>query len=216
MLESMIENPRPTRAEITDVANAVLDGTDAVMLSAESASGKYPFKAIRTMHEIIRDVENNRETYYKISLENEYLTVPGAIGASAALSALKVDAKVIVCLTTTGKTANMISGYRPKARIIAVTDSMTTLNRLELVWGIQCLPIMPYSSLEGVVAQVEKLLLQNGLAKTGDLIVMTKGQPISDGAKTNTLYIFTLGGENIPKLDEDILPLRCRSLEAEY
>jgi pyruvate kinase len=216
MLESMIENPRPTRAEITDVANAVLDGTDAVMLSAESASGKYPFKAIRTMHDIIIDVEKNQETYYKISLESEFLTMPGAIGASAALSALKVDAKVIVCLTTTGKTANMISGYRPKARIVAVTDSMVTLNRLELVWGIQCLPILPYATLEDVVSQVEQALIQYGLAKTGDRIVMTMGQPISAAAKTNVLYLFTLGGESIPKVEESELPLRCVVLEKEF
>lgn len=216
MLESMIENPRPTRAEITDVANAVLDGTDAVMLSAESASGKFPFRAIRTMHDIIVDVEKNQESYYKISLESEFLSVAGAIGASAALSALKLDAKVIVCLTTSGRTANMISGYRPRARIIAVTDNLATLNRLELVWGIQCLPIEPYATLEHVVSQVEELLIQYGLAKTGDKIVMTKGQPISDGAKTNTLYIFTLGGETIQRMDDLEIPLRCQLLEASF
>ncbi len=216
MLESMIENPRPTRAEITDVANAVLDGTDAVMLSAESASGKYPFRAIRTMHDIIKDVEKNQENYYKISLENEFLSVAGAIGASAALSALKLDAKVIVCLTTSGRTANMISGYRPKSRIIAVTDNLSTLNRLELVWGIQCLPINPYQTLEDVVSQVERLLIQYGLAKTGDKVVMTKGQPISEGAKTNTLYIFTLGGESIQRITDNELPLRCQLVESSF
>lgn len=216
MLESMIENPRPTRAEITDIANAVLDGTDAVMLSAESASGKFPFKAIRTMHEIILDVETNFEKYYKLNLENEFLSVPGAIGASAALSALKIDAKVIVCLTTSGRTANMISGYRPKARIIAVTDNISTLNRLELVWGIQCLPLQPYANLEDVVSQVERMLIQYGLAKTGDKIVMTKGQPISDGAKTNTLYIFALGGETVTRLDDDHVPWRCREVDPQF
>lgn len=214
MLESMIENPRPTRAEITDVANAVLDGTDAVMLSAESASGKYPFKAIRTMHEIITEVEQNQENYYKISLDSEFLSIAGAIGASAALSALKLDAKVILCLTTTGRTANIISAYRPRARIIAVTDNISTLNRLELVWGIQCLPIEPYQTLEEVVSQVEKILIEYGLAKTGDKIIMTKGQPIADGAKTNTLYIFTLGGEGIARLDDQNVPLRCRAFES--
>jgi pyruvate kinase len=216
MLESMIENPRPTRAEITDVANAVLDGSDAVMLSAESASGKYPFRAIRTMHDIIMEVEQNQKNYYKISLDSEFLSVAGAIGASAALSALKLDAKVILCLTTTGRTANIISGYRPRARIIAVTDSLSTLNRLELVWGIQCLPIQPYSTLEEVVSQVEKMLIEFGLAKTGDKIIMTKGQPIADGAKTNTLYIFTLGGEKFNRLENEDVPLRCLSKEDQF
>ncbi len=215
MLDSMVENPRPTRAEITDVANAVLDGSDALMLSAESASGKYPFKCIRTMHEIIREVEQSNERYYKISLDNEFLGVAGAVGASASLSALKLDAKVIVCLTTSGKTANIISGFRPKARIIAVTDNFTTLNRLEILWGLQTLLINPYKKIEDVVSQVEERLIQYGLAKTGDKIVLTLGQPILDAAKTNTLFIFTLGGEKLTRLVEDKIPLRCRS-EVEF
>lgn len=210
MLDSMIENPRPTRAEITDVANAVLDGSDALMLSAETASGKFPFKCIGTMHEIIREVEGNQENYYKISLESEFLSVAGAIGASASLSALKLDAKVIVCLTTTGRTANIISGFRPKARIVAVTDNFSTLNRLELVWGIQTLPIGPYQNLQEVVAQVEAMLINYGLAKTGDKVLMTFGEPIADASKTNTLYIFNLGGEQHAKLSEADIPLRCR------
>jgi len=215
MLDSMVENPRPTRAEITDVANSVLDGTDATMLSAETASGKYPFKCIRTMHEIIRDVEQNQEQYYKISLENEFLSVAGAVGASASLSALKLDAKVIVCLTTSGKTANIISGFRPKARIIAVTDNLATLNRLEIIWGLQTLLIQPYQTMEDVTRQVERLLIQYGLAKTGDKIVLTLGQPISDGAKTNALYIFTLGGETLERWDDSEIPLRCQT-EVEF
>lgn len=210
MLESMITNPRPTRAEITDVANAVLDGTDAVMLSAESASGKFPFRAIQTMHEIIRDVENNFEKYYRISMDAEFLTDAGAIGASASLSAMKLDAKVIVCLTTTGKTANIISGYRPKARIIAVTDRIEVLNRLELIWGLQTLVINPYQSMKSVIEQVERVLIEYGLAKTGDIVVLTLGLPISDGAKTNSLNIFTLGGEGFRRQPDEVIPLRCQ------
>ncbi|MFN7454097.1 MAG: pyruvate kinase [Pseudobdellovibrionaceae bacterium] len=210
MLESMVENPRPTRAEITDVANAVLDGSDALMLSAESASGKYPFKCIQTMNEIIREVEQNTDRYYKISLENEFLSVAGAIAASASLSALKLDAKVIVCLSTTGRTANIISGFRPRSRIVAVTDNIASLNKLELVWGIQTLLISGYRTLEDVTSQVERMLIQYGLAKTGDKIVMTLGQPISDGAKTNNIYIFTLGGEGFERLPDAEIPLRCQ------
>jgi pyruvate kinase len=210
MLDSMVENPRPTRAEITDVANAVLDGSDALMLSAESASGKYPFKCIRTMHEIIIEVEDKVEKFYKISLQNEFLSPASAIGASASLSAMKIDAKVIVCLTSTGKTANIISGFRPKARIVAVTDQIETLNRLEIIWGLQTLSIRPYSNLEQVVDQVEKILIQYGLAKTGDKVVMTYGQPIYDGTKTNTVYIFTLGGDRYERLPDDQVPLRCQ------
>jgi pyruvate kinase len=209
MLDSMVENPRPTRAEITDVANAILDGTDATMLSAESASGKYPFKCVRTMHEIITEVERENEHYYRISLESEFLSVANAVGASASLSALKLNAKVIVCLTTTGKTASIIAGYRPKARIVAVTPLFETLNRLESIWGLQTLLISPYKNLQNVISQVEALLIQYGLAKTGDKVVLTLGQPIAEGSKTNSLHIFTLGGESLEKLAASEIPLRC-------
>jgi len=212
MLDSMVENPRPTRAEITDVANAVLDGTDALMLSAESASGKYPFKAIQTMHEIILEVERNEETYYKISLENEFLSIPSAIGASASLSALKLNAQAIICLTTTGKTANIISGFRPRARILAVTHHMEVLNRLELIWGLQTLHIKSYSSMEDILNQVDHLLIQFGLAKTGDKIILTLGQPIDNGSKTNSLFVHIVGGESQIRTQNDLLPLRFQEI----
>lgn len=213
MLDSMVENPRPTRAEITDVANAVLDGTDAVMLSAESASGKYPFKAIRTMHEIILEVEKNEENYYKISLENELLSTPAAIAASSALSALKLNASAIVCLTTSGKTAQIISSFRPKAQIIAITTDIEVLNRLEILWGLQTLALSPYSSLKDIIAQVEQLLIENGLGKTGDKIIFTLGQPIADKGKTNSLHVHTLGGEEFKKASDSKLPLRFSSVK---
>ena len=212
MLDSMVENPRPTRAEITDVANAVLDGTDALMLSAESASGKYPFKAIRTMHEIIVEVENNEESYYKISLDNELLSTPAAIAASSALSALKLNATAIVCLTTSGKTAQIIAGFRPKAQIIAITTETEVLNRLEITWGLQTLHLNPYTSLKDVLSQVEKLLIVNGLAKTGDRIILTLGQPIADHGKTNSLHVHVLGGEEYVKSTAADLPLRFKPL----
>lgn len=212
MLDSMVENPRPTRAEITDVANAVLDGSDALMLSAESASGKYPFKAIRTMHEIITEVEKNEENYYKISLENEFLSAPAAIGASASLSALKLNATAIICLTTTGKTAQIISGFRPKAQIIAVTNHFEVLNQLEFTWGLQTLLIGSYTSLSDVIAQVEKLLISNGIAKTGDRVIFTLGLPVANGVKTNSIHVHTLAGEEHSKAPDSALPLRLQAM----
>ncbi|HEX7675794.1 MAG TPA: pyruvate kinase [Bdellovibrio sp.] len=210
MLDSMVENPRPTRAEITDVANAVLDGSDALMLSAESASGKYPFKCIRTMHEIICEVENNEEEYYKISLENEFLSAPAAIAASASLSALKLNATAILCLTTSGKTANIISSFRPRARIISITQHMDVLNAMEMNWGIQTHVIKPYKTMEDILTQVDQLLVTHGLAKTGDRVILTLGQPIAQGAKTNSIYVHTVSGESYSKLADDQLPLRCQ------
>ena len=212
MLDSMVENPRPTRAEITDVANAILDGTDALMLSAESASGKYPFKAIRTMHEIVVEVEKNEDSYYKISLDSELLSTPAAIAASSALCALKLNATAIVCLTTSGKTAQIIAGFRPKAQIIAVTTEIETLNRLEITWGLQTLHLQPYQGLKDIIAQVEKLLVENGLAKTGDRIILTLGQPVADHGKTNSLHVHVLGGEEYRKVAPEELPLRFKPL----
>lgn len=208
MLDSMVENPRPTRAEITDVANAILDGTDAVMLSAESASGKYPFKAIRTMHEIILEVEKNEESYYKISLDNELLSTPAAIAASSVLSALKLNASAIVCLTTSGKTAQIIASFRPKAQIVAMTKDLNVLNRLEMLWGLQTLHLNPYENLKDILSQVEKLLIENGLAKTGERIILTLGQPIADHGKTNAIHVHVLGGEDYQKVANEKLPLR--------
>lgn len=213
MLDSMVENPRPTRAEITDVANAVLDGSDALMLSAESASGKYPFKAIRTMHEIIVEVEKNEESYYKISLDNELLSTPASIAASSALCALKLNATAIVCLTTSGKTAQIIAGFRPKAQIIAVTTDTEVLNRLEITWGLLTLHLDPYGTLKEILSQVERLLIENGLAKTGDRIILTLGQPIADRGKTNSLHVHVLGGEEYKKSDSQSLPQRFKSLD---
>lgn len=213
MLDSMVENPRPTRAEITDIANAVLDGTDALMLSAESASGKYPFRAIRTMHEIILEVEKNEDNYYKLSLESELLSTPAAIAASSALSALKLNAAVIVCLTTSGRTAQIISSFRPKAQIVAVTTEMDVLNRLEMIWGLQTLHLQPYQTLKDIIEQVEKLLIENGLAKTGDRIIFTLGQPVSERGKTNSIHVHTLGGEDFKKADPRLLPLRFAPLK---
>ncbi len=210
MLDSMVENPRPTRAEITDVANAVLDGSDALMLSAESASGKHPFVCIKTMHEIICEVERTGDYFYNMTMDSEYFNVPEAIGASACLSALKLNATAIVCLTTTGKTATIIAGFRPKARIIAVTHILSTLNRLELVWGIQTLQINPYNSSDEAMAQIEEMLLKYGLVKTGEKVILTLGVPVLEGGKTNALRVYTVGREDVERLDDEHLPYRCR------
>lgn len=212
MLDSMVENPKPTRAEVTDIANAVLDGTDAVMLSAESASGKFPFECISTMHEVISEVERLRP-YYTITLDEGHLEVAEAIGVSVCITALKTDAKAIVCLTTTGKTATYIARHRPKAKIIAMTYESDILNGLELVWGLQTLLIKPYRTSEEAVDEIETTLLRNGLVKKGDVIIVTMGRPVSKKAKTNSLRVLIVEREEIHKVDQLELPLRCRDHE---
>lgn len=210
MLDSMIENPRPTRAEITDVANAVLDGSDALMLSAETASGAFPFECIRTMGDIIVEVERNNSHYYNMSMDTEFFSVAESIGAAACLTALKLNASAIVCLTSTGKTATMISSFRPKAKIIAVTHIEGCLNKLELVWGIQTLGIDPYHSSDEAMMKIEEMLLRYGLVKTGDKVILTLGVPVMERGKTNALRVYTVGREDIQRLDSRHLPLRYR------
>lgn len=210
MLDSMVENPRPTRAEITDVANAVLDGSDALMLSAETASGKFPYACVSTMHEIIIEVERNQEKYNKLSLDDQFLSVPASIGASSCLSAMKLNVKAIVCLTTTGKTAQIIASYRPKSRIIAVTNEIDVLNQLELVWGMQTLHIEQYKTFDDVLQRVEKVLIQYGLAKVGDRIVITLGLPVDQNPKTNTMFVHELRDMAYSRQSDQSIPFRLR------
>ena len=210
ILDSMVGNPRPTRAEVTDIANAVMDGSDALMLSAETATGQYPFKCIQTMHDIIQEVERSNRTYYDIAMDREFVNTPEAIGASACLSALKLKAVAIVCLTTTGKTATLISGFRPRSRIIAITHLEDILNRLELSWGIQTFKIEPYTSTDEAMNQIESLLLSYGLVKPGDRVILTLGMPVVEKPKTNSLRVYTIKG-GIDPLPNEHLPLRCQT-----
>ncbi|MGE3974790.1 MAG: pyruvate kinase [Bdellovibrionales bacterium] len=210
MLESMIQNPTPTRAEVTDIANAVLDGSDALMLSAETASGQFPFKCVQTMGEVIREVERTGKYYYKMSLEDEFLSVAEAIAASACLCAKKLNAAVIVCLTTSGKTATLISKSRPKARIIAVTHLMPTLNRLELVWGIHTIAINPYDSTDSAIFQIEDMLLKYGVVKAGDKMILTMGMPVMERGTTNSVRVYTVKGDTKKMLPVSQRPLRFR------
>ena len=194
MLDSMIENTRPTRAEITDVANAVLDGSDALMLSAETATGQHPSLCVQTMHDISVEVERTGRYYYDIPVESgaPFASEAQSIACSASLCAMKLQAKAIVCLTTTGHTATMIASYRPRAPIIAVTHRVQALNQLALVWGIRTYSILPYKSLDEALRQVKKILIQDKIVKSGDKIILTLGLPIQKGAKTNSMRIYTL------------------------
>lgn len=197
MLESMKDNPRPTRAEITDVVNAVLDGSDALMLSAETAQGKYPVDSIRTMHDLIFEVEQHETIYNKIDLESKIQFIPEAIAVSASLCALTLGAKAIVCLSTTGRTARLISRFRPNAVLLAATDEVQTLRSLELCWGVQTLPAKKLHGTPDLLQEVEKMLLENSLVKEGDQVVLTLGLPIEKGVKTNALRVFTVGGSKV-------------------
>jgi len=196
MLESMHINSRPTRAEITDVANAVLDGSDALMLSGESAFGKYPVRSVQTMHDIVMEVEKQPSLYHRFKNQKKkpnVFTVPESIAISAVLCSRQLEAETIVCLSTTGKTAQMISKYRPKAKLIAVTGKNDALCKLELCWGIQTLKIQAYQNTDDAIQKIESLLLENGIVEEGENIVLTLGLPVAQGQKTNAVQVFAAG-----------------------
>lgn len=196
MLESMQQNPRPTRAEAGDVANAVFDGTDAVMLSGESAAGKYPLESVETMARIAAKAESVLDSYSWLALQGDRKTpdVTGAIGQAVAQAALELQAKAILALTESGFTARMIAKHKPQAPVIAVSSKTSVLHALALSWGV--IPVLRSttvsSSDEAVLAAVE-LAKAEGHLQDGDLVVITAGVPAGATGTTNLLRIHRVG-----------------------
>ena len=195
MLESMIHNPRPTRAEVADVANAIYDGTDAIMLSGETAAGKYPLEALKMMVEIAQTTEPH--LHYEDYTHNRNMCgesrVSSAVGLAAVQTARDLKAKAIVTPTFGGRTAILISNFRPEAPIYAVTPNDTILHRLQLVWGVTPLKGYEKDSTEHIISQAMSVVRRKRLAKKGDLIVFTVGDPATnmtrEGAVTNMLHV---------------------------
>jgi pyruvate kinase len=190
MLESMITTARPTRAETTDVANAILDGTDAVMLSGETARGSYPTEAVRTMAEIAREVEKYypHATLRDRRLENIQLDVATSIAEAATRASDELNIPFIATGTTTGNTAHHISAFRPRARIIALTPVPHVARRLALLWGVESLLIENYNNIDVLLYITEQRMLRDGLVSSGDLIAFTTGMPVGSGG-TNLLKV---------------------------
>lgn len=191
MMESMIENPRPTRAETNDVANAVMDGADALMLSAETASGKYPLEVIRSMVRTIASVEKNPSIYFRFREVDK--KSPTYIHDNFVLAACKlakdVGAKAIVGMTQSGYTAYQSSAYRPNANIFVFTSNEALLNKINLVWGSQAYHYNKTNSTDETIADVEKVLKNDGHVKSGDIIIVMASMPIKEKARTNTIKI---------------------------
>ena len=190
MLESMIASPRPTRAEATDVANAILDGTDAVMLSAETALGAFPTEAVRTMAEIAHEVEKHypHASLRDRRLENFEPTIASSIAEAATRSSAELKLPYIVTGTTTGNTAHHIAAFRPQARIVALTPEPRVARRLALLWGTESLLIDSYRSIDVLLYMTERAMVHHGLVRSGDLIAFTTGMPVGSGG-TNVLKI---------------------------
>jgi pyruvate kinase len=190
MLESMMENARPSRAEASDVANACLDGTDALMLSGETASGKHPLAAVRTMARIIEEIEASQ--WYRLNLATPELDLPvstNAMAHAAVVAARQMHLRVIACYSDSGGIARLISEYRPEAKIIALTTNEQTYHRLALYWGVVPVFIAPAASTDEMFGRIEDVLVARGLALPGEQVVMTMGIPIGSGESTNLMKI---------------------------
>lgn len=191
MMESMIENPRPTRAETNDVANAVMDGADALMLSAETAAGKYPLEVIRSMVRTISSVEKNPKIYFRF--RDAEPTSPIFIHDSFVLAACKlakdVGAKAIVGMTTTGYTAFKSSSHRPNTNIFVFTGNKKLLTTISLVWGSRGYYYDKINSTDETIADVEEILKKDGHVESGDIFVVLASMPIKEKQRTNTIKI---------------------------
>lgn len=194
MLESMITQPRPTRAEASDVANAVLDGTDALMLSGETASGHNPVEAVRTMARIIVEVEHS--AYYRQNIESPIIDLAvsaNAIAHAAVTASKAMKIKVIAAVTGSGGVVRLLSEYRPEAQIVALTSNVVTYRRLAAIWGVVPIHIGPAVSTEELIELVGDSLILHGLAKAGESVCITMSVPVGSGLQTNLLKIHQIG-----------------------
>lgn len=196
MLDSMIENARPTRAESSDVANAVLDGTDAVMLSGETAAGKYPVASVKTMDKICRSVEGNDPNIYR-SLdyrqpEWKEKQVIESLAYSCVLLADNVEAQVISTITHSGTTARRIAKFRPRVPIVAFTESDEVRRQLGLVWGVQPVKIDEIFDTDKSVRMMENYLKAHGLTQDGERVIIATGMPIAKKGRTNMIKVSTI------------------------
>jgi pyruvate kinase len=196
MLESMIDNPRPTRAETSDVANAIFDGSDAVMLSGETARGKYPRQTVEMMARIICEAESHfehRPHVLKHSRDRR-LSVAETICESVAHAADDLTMRAIAVFTETGTTARLVSKYRPRCLVYGFADTQRVCNRLNLLWGVQPYCVGTANSIVEMVKSGEQYMLQRGAVKAGDVIGIVTGTRQSAGF-TNIMWLHTVGGE---------------------
>lgn len=192
MMESMIEAPVPTRAEVNDVANAVLDGADAVMLSAETSVGAYPVHAVRAMTRIINSMEELDEMYYKERAplaETDERFISDSICYNACRLAKRVNAKAIVTMTFSGYTALQVASQRPKSHVYIFTANKQILAQMSLVWGVYAFPYLKMVSTDHTIADIKYVLSKQGSVTEGDFVVHLASMPIADAGTTNMLKL---------------------------
>ena len=190
MLESMINNPRPTRAETTDVANAIYDGTTAIMLSGETAAGKYPIEAVKTMAKIAERTEQDID--YKNRMKRRDIVkqdITTAISHATCDTAMDLDAKAIITVTISGFTANMVSRYKPNCPIIACSTSAQVCRQMNLCWGVTPVGILQEDTADHLFMTAIETTKREGLIESGDTVVLTAGVPLGVSGKTNMIRV---------------------------
>jgi pyruvate kinase len=194
MLESMTENPRPTRAEASDVANAIFDGSDAVMLSAETASGKYPVETVSMMARIIEEAEGSIREFPRPSSVQEKLKVAESVAELVCHASRELHMKLIAVFTHSGFTARLVSRYRPLVPIVAFSPVAETRHRMALIWGVMPRDISDVRKIDGLAAIAEKRLLEEKLVRKGDVIGIVAGTPMGVRGTTNFMKFHEIGG----------------------
>ncbi|MGA2960702.1 MAG: pyruvate kinase [Candidatus Korobacteraceae bacterium] len=195
MLESMMQNPRPTRAEASDVANAIIDGTDAVMLSGETAAGQYPREAVRMMARLVTETERHLSPSAGLGHRRNHdrqLSISEAICESTAHIAEDLNLGAIAIYTESGTTARMISKYRPRAEVYAFAHIPVVCNRLNLLWGVRPIATAPFHTVEEMVANTENFLLETGVVQAGDVVGIVAGTQSTSGS-TNSIRLHRVG-----------------------
>ena len=201
MLESMITSPTPTRAEVSDVATAIYDGADAVMLSAESAAGQYPIEAVAMMDRIAVSVERDQTYQARVHFTQTHLepTTADALAGSARQIASTVSASVMVCYTSSGSTARRIARERPAVPLLAMSASINTSRRMGLLWGVHAVHTRDVASFEEMVEKGKRMALRHGLAQGGQRIVLMAGIPFGTAGSTNVLHVVRLIGDELER-----------------
>jgi pyruvate kinase len=201
MLESMIVSPSPTRAEVSDVATAIYDGADAVMLSAESAAGKFPAEAVAMMDAIAREVEADPGYFGRVHFSDDAevggTTTADAMSAAAASISRTIGARAIVCFTISGSTVRRAARERAALPVLCLTPKLATARRMGLVWGVHAVVTRDVAGFEEMVAKAKRMALRTKLARGGDPLVLIAGVPFSTPGTTNVVHVVRLTGQEL-------------------
>jgi pyruvate kinase len=204
MLESMTQHSRPTRAETTDVANAVIDGTDALMLSGETSAGKYPIEALKVMDKIVVYTENTKEgsteSHTATFTHSGFYEFPEAVAHAVSHAAQDVEAKWIVAFTRSGFTARLISKFRPRTPVIAFSPDEKVVRQMSMYWGVIPHLVRHLENTDVLINEVDTLLIKLGYAKTGDKVIIVASHPPSTSGRTNFMKMHEVGGQDIHAL----------------